>query len=158
MHYFRGWLDYAAGFGDLEGNVWLGLDRIARLTSAGPVELHVYFEKFDGQWAYASYRSFQVASASDRYRLYVSGYAGTAGDSLAYHNEHQFSTFDHSVSGTCPVLYSGAWWYDSCHYSNLNGLYLGGSHSSYADGIDWYFFTGHHYSLKTTIMKIRPLF
>ena len=69
----------------------------------------------------------------------------------------QFSTkdADHDLgSGHCAQDYHGAWWYYYCHLSNLNGLYLRGPHKSYADGINWLAFRGHHYSLKGTEMKI----
>ena len=58
-------------------------------------------------------------------------------------------------SGNCAARFKGAWWYGRCHHSNLNGLYLVGSHTSYADGVNWYHFKKHNYSLKTTEMKIR---
>ena len=70
----------------------------------------------------------------------------------------QFSTKDKDndlASGHCAQMYKGAWWYKVCHHSNLNGLYLNGSHSSFADGVNWYDFRGHHYSLKRAEMKVK---
>ena len=129
------------------------------MTSTYPVELHIYMESFEGESAYASYADFSVGGAISGYILSVSGYSGNAGDALAgVHHGKKFSTFDHDQdrsSGNCAALYKGAWWYGSCHYSNLNSQYLGGNHTSYADGINWRTWKGYYYSLKTTVMKIR---
>lgn len=51
--------------------------------------------------------------------------------------------------------YHGAWWYSDCHSSNLNGLYLGGPHKSYADGVNWKAWRGYNYSYKVSEMKVR---
>lgn len=72
----------------------------------------------------------------------------------------QFSTKDQDNDrgvrvSNCAQHYKGAWWYISCHDSNLNGLYLHGRHASSADGVNWKAFKGHHYSLKRTEMKIK---
>ena len=70
-----------------------------------------------------------------------------------------FSTNDQEndldSSHHCSQHFKGAWWYKSCHHSNLNGLYLNGSHESRADGVNWYSFRGYYYSLKRTEMKVR---
>lgn len=71
----------------------------------------------------------------------------------------QFSTKDEdndAWSDHCAREFKGAWWYRHCHRSNLNGLYLNGSHSSFADGVNWKSFKGHNYSLKRAEMKVKP--
>ena len=86
--------------------------------------------------------------------------SGTAGDSLSAQRGQPFSTKDQdndSSSTNCAVSFKGAWWYEGCHYSNLNGLYHQGKHSSYADGVNWYHWKGYYYSVKRAEMKIRPV-
>ena len=86
---------------------------------------------------------------------------GTAGDSLAqHHNAMAFSTKDRDndqlEENSCAMSFKGAWWYNRCFRSNLNGLYHHGHHSSFADGVNWYHWKGDHYSAKRAEMKIRP--
>uniref|UniRef100_A0A1X7U0C2 Fibrinogen C-terminal domain-containing protein n=1 Tax=Amphimedon queenslandica TaxID=400682 RepID=A0A1X7U0C2_AMPQE len=142
VNFYHSWADYAKGFGDLN-----------RETS-----LRVDLKDFEENKRYATYNSFQVGNAVTKYTLHVSGYGGNAGDSLSNHNGMKFSTYNEdndAYSGNCAATYKGAWWYSHCHSSNLNGLYLVGSHTSYANGVNWYHFKKHYYSLKTTEMKIR---
>ena len=71
----------------------------------------------------------------------------------------QFSTNNNDNdknAASCAQEYKGAWWYNSCHRSNLNGLYLKGQHASHADGVNWKAFRGQKYSLKRTEMKVKP--
>ena len=81
------------------------------------------------------------------------------GDSLALHNGMKFSTKDQdndiSINVWCARKYVSGWWHEWCHESNLNGQYLNGKHSTYADGIEWKTWTGQRYSLKSTKMMIR---
>lgn len=83
------------------------------------------------------------------------------GDSFKQHLGQNFTTYDmdHDLKavGNCAVFHRGAWWYKSCHFSNLNGYYYGGPHITFADGVNWKAWTGYYYSLKTTEMKIRPV-
>ncbi|XP_078605260.1 microfibril-associated glycoprotein 4-like [Branchiostoma floridae x Branchiostoma japonicum] len=156
--FYRGWADYKAGFGKLDGEFWLGNDKLHQLTSQAQYELRVDLEDFEGNSAYAQYQVFTVGSEAARYLLTVGGFNGTAGDSMDHHTGRPFSTKDRdydSSSDSCAQRYKGAWWYGSCHMSNLNGLYHAGSHTS-ADGVNWVAWKGY-YSLKHTEMKIRPI-
>ena len=75
------------------------------------------------------------------------------------HSGMQFSTKDQKNdlwSSSCAKTFKGAWWYKTCHRSNLNGQYLGGHHDTFADGINWKAFRGFKYSLKRSEMKLRP--
>ena len=78
---------------------------------------------------------------------------------LTFCSDMQFSTRDNDndekPDGSCAQKYQGAWWYSYCIHSNLNGLYLIGSHFSFGNGVNWKPFKGYHYSLKRTEMKVK---
>ena len=164
VDFYRNWTDYQQGFGNLHGEFWLGLDKIHRLTSAA-TQLRVDMRDFEGNSSYARYSSFSVGDSVSKYTLSVSGYSGTAGDSLSagtsnvVHDGQQFSTRDQDNDNTnnrdCAQVFKGGWWYNDCHYSNLNGLYHGGYYSSDSDGVFWGTWRGYLYSLKFTEMKLR---
>ena len=160
VDFYRKWNDYKLGFGNLKNEFWLGNDKIHRLTKRKNMMIRFDLEDFNGKKVYAEYKLFYIDGEKDNYRLHVKSYSGTAGDSMTYHNGMQFSTKDRDrdqASGNCATRYSGAWWYKACYYSSLNGKYFKGPHASNANGVSWYHFTGHRYSLKKTEMKIRPL-
>ncbi|XP_019853437.1 PREDICTED: fibrinogen C domain-containing protein 1-like [Amphimedon queenslandica] len=159
VDFYRYWTDYENGFGDLTGEFWLGLSKIHRLTKEGSNTLRVDLGDFDNNTAYANYSTFSVSDGSTEYILTVGGYSGTAGDSLgSYHNGRRFTTRDNDNdlrSGiNCAQQWAGAWWYNSCHYSNLNGRYYKAS-PEYGKGINWRTWTGYDISLKFSEMKTR---
>ena len=156
VDFYRGWNDYKSGFGQLTAEFWLGNDKIHRLTASRPSSLRVELEDWNGVRVYAKYGRFSIGDEQAQYRLEVSSYSGTAGDSLAHHNNMAFSTKDRDNdkwSGDCAVQWTGAWWYGICHESNLNGKYLGNKNDNH--GARWYHFRGT-LSLKFTEMKLRP--
>ena len=118
-------------------------------------------EDFDGQRRYAEYYSITVSNEKDKYQLTVGAYLkGDAGDSLRVHDSMLFSTKDRDNDRSniaCAQHFNGAWWYNNCHTSNLNGGYLRGPHPTiHAAGVNWATFRGDNYSLKTSEIKIRP--
>ena len=151
------WDDYVNGFGDVSGDFWLGLQKIHCLT-ASSTQLRVDLADFNRNEKYAEYRTFSVGDDDDKYRLTVSGYSGTAGNSLTYDNNQQFSTKDQDNddrSDACAQAHTGAWWYSRCGNVNLNGVYYSGPNSPRWKGVFWYHWKGPGYSLKATEMKLR---
>jgi len=156
--FYKNWNEYKNGFGDTQ-NWWLGNDKIAILTGAGWAKSNKEGRidlNYEGEHRHALYSQFKVAGASSKYTLTASGYSGNAGDSLSYHSGHDFGTKDQENNAHgCAKAYKGAWWYGSCHNANLNGVYHGGAHTSYADGVNWNHWKGYHKSMTVSEMKIR---
>ncbi|XP_044034180.1 microfibril-associated glycoprotein 4-like [Siniperca chuatsi] len=162
VNFYRPWDQYKMGFGSAIGEYWLGLENLFHLTLRKQYELLVDMEDFSGNKVFARYSSFSIDPESDGYRLHVSGFTdGGAGDSLNFHNGQKFSTFDKdqdSWPGNCARSFLGAFWYNTCHYANPNGVYRWGADKTlFAVGVDWYHWKGHDYSLKAISMKIRPV-
>ena len=160
--FYRTWIEYKRGFGNLERQFWLGNDRLSMLTKQDSYQLRVDLEDFDGEKRFAQYYSIKVAGELEQYRLNIGPYTkGDAGDSLTAQNGMKFSTKDQdndTYGASCAQVFNGAWWYQSCYDSNLNGGYLRGPHPNiYGSGVNWMAFRGVRYSLKKTEMKIRPI-
>uniref|UniRef100_W5N1E0 Ficolin-1-like n=1 Tax=Lepisosteus oculatus TaxID=7918 RepID=W5N1E0_LEPOC len=161
VDFYRDWNAYKKGFGNQQTEFWLGNDNINALTASGNFQLRIDLKDFDDIATFAKYQSFKILGESDKYKLLLGNFmGGTAGDSLTSHNNQAFSTKeqdnDSYGGGNCATAYSGAWWYNVCHDSNLNGLYLKGHHDSFANGINWHSGKGYNYSYKYSGMKIRP--
>jgi len=135
----RPWSDYKAGFGSIDDNFWLGLEKMHLLTSSQPYRLRVEMQlKNDLRWLSAEYWSFKIGDEpNDKYRLEVSGYSGDAGDALQfrggeqsngqdvgnyYHNGMKFTTpnqdNDENTLGNCAHR-SGGWWFNFCYWACL---------------------------------------
>jgi len=77
VDFYRAWDDYKRGFGNLNGEFWLGLDKIHRLTVSSKNKLRVDLEDLHGSTAFAEYSSFAVASEKAKYQLNLGSYSGT---------------------------------------------------------------------------------
>jgi len=129
VNFYRTWDEYVRGFGDIDGEYWLGLETIHRLTKEG-TEIYFDIENHDGTRDYAHYKSFTVHGATTVYKMNVDkfGYDGTLGELLSYHDNQKFSTFDRDNdkhSGNCAQdLDGGGWWYNGCYrLGNPNGVF-----------------------------------
>ncbi|XP_078576489.1 uncharacterized protein LOC144862097 [Branchiostoma floridae x Branchiostoma japonicum] len=158
----RNWEEYKLGFGNKSGEYWLGNENIHLLTMRKNYKLRITLEDWNADTRFAEYSTFRLSGESDGYRLHLSGYSGTAGDTMAGNNGQRFSTVDRDNDASsyhCSQRSGqGGWWFRSCGASYLNGRYLGncGSSCSYRQGVMWYHWRGFSYSLKSVSMKIRP--
>ncbi|GCC34237.1 fibrinogen like 1B isoform X1 [Chiloscyllium punctatum] len=178
VNFNRGWDDYKSGFGSFQGRkdeYWLGNEKMHQILAAGKYLVKFDLTDWNGDKRYATYEKFYISDEKDKYRLTFGAYDGNAGDALsgglvpefqwsASHNGMQFSTPDQDndryLQGSCSQETQCGWWFNRCHAANLNGKYYrhGNYTGKYDKGIIWFTWTGWWYSLKNTVMKIRPLY
>ncbi|KXJ15606.1 Fibrinogen C domain-containing protein 1 [Exaiptasia diaphana] len=166
VDFYREWNDYthAGGMGGLVVNLLashrcgpgsipghgpyassgLALTRFTDWTSQTKKLLRVDLEDFEGKSAYAEYDYFALAS--------------TAGNSLSYHLNERFTTKDQDNDGAgyrnCAKERKGAWWYDDCSYSNLNGRYSHVAGYAGTDGVNWYTWKGSSACLEDHVANL----
>lgn len=164
LNFYRGWLEYQTGFGNIGGEFFIGLDKLHALTSSAVHELLITLQDFEGNSRYARYNLFAIGNEKEDYALNLLGeYEGDAGDSLTYHAGSKFSTFDNDNDGcvdcSCAQSRNGAWWYNWCDMSNLNGKYFEENYNKTPlyQGMYWDGFNGPSYSLRAVRMMIRPV-
>ncbi|XP_034481223.1 ficolin-1-like isoform X3 [Drosophila innubila] len=161
VNFNRNWTEYKNGFGDLNGEFFMGLDKIHEMTAERNQELLVLLEDFEGNKRFEKYDKYAIGNESQQYELHTLGKAsGTAGNSFYHHRGGKFSTFDRHNDGEsyihCADLLTGAWWYTPfgfCQFCKLTGTY---GNNDEDEGVTWYSFRGPKYSLKKAVMMIRP--
>lgn len=125
------WQSYKHGFGDLQGNHWLGNEYMHLLTNQNAFSVRFVITDSQGQTKYAEYQSFKVDDEDSGYALRLGNYTGDAGDSLTTigewgtHDNMRFSTKDKDndrrASTNCALDNGGGWWYDNCYSALLTG-------------------------------------
>ncbi|XP_065083729.1 ficolin-1-like [Ochlerotatus camptorhynchus] len=154
----RNWTDYRDGFGSLQGEFWLGLEKMHQIIRGGRYQLLVVLQDFYGAVVTAQYDNFTIGCEMDRYRLeYGEFLNGTVSDSLLNSNGMQFSTPDSdndldSTEPSCAEYYTSGWWFNACHEANLNGVY---DKYRRSNTMSWYNFYYNHQCLKAARMMIR---
>ena len=180
--FYLDWNSYKNGFGKLEGEFWLGLEKmhlltgtaaafkvqflqnIFRLTGYEYNELLIELVDWDDKEVYARYKTFKVGPAEDQYTMEIlRGYSGTAGDYFSQEAGMKFTTKDRDndlwAEGNCADWSNAGWWYRSCKRTHLSGKLLGKTFppSDIWKRTYWIGSNGKDYSLKEVRMMVRPL-
>ncbi|KAB0336350.1 hypothetical protein E2I00_018178, partial [Balaenoptera physalus] len=152
------WENYKHGFGRLDGEFWLGLEKIYSLVQQSNYILRIELEDWKDNKHYIEY-SFHLGDHETNYTLHLVEIAGNVPNALPEHKDLMFSTWDHKAKGhfNCPER--GWWCHDVCGENNLNGKYNKPKAKTKPErrrGICWKSQNGRLYSIKSTKMLIRP--
>ncbi|OWF45507.1 uncharacterized protein LOC110456946 [Mizuhopecten yessoensis] len=129
VNFSRNWADYVGGFGDLQGDFWLGLEYIHMLTSRG-VQLIIDMVSDAGELYRYTYEGFSVKNASTSYQLSsgndTSVNCTRGGYGLQLNSGHPFATYDRPDVNNCSTGFTthepvSGWWFWSCTFFNING-------------------------------------
>ena len=147
VDFYRDWSQYVAGFGNITGDFWMGLQDIHTICPPSkPCDLRVDIrddQLNNGQLYSAQYTRFSLSGFTDNYQLHIYGiYNGTAGDALRLSKGYPFSTYDRDNDRhrlNCAEYSHGGWWYAGCTFSNLNGAWgHRGTSGRHEDGLAWH--------------------
>ena len=131
----RDWVDYVNGFGDVDGNYWIGLEEIHQLTTAHDVSLFINIETFDGEPFTLKLETFLVGNSASNYSMNFTAYTHSS-DRVNFqlfntnYDGLMFTTRDRdndlrNNANCASGLRNGGWWYHGCGHVNLNGNYEG---------------------------------
>ncbi|CAI5773331.1 Angiopoietin like 5 [Podarcis lilfordi] len=178
VEFQRTWSDYLNGFGDLEGEFWLGLRNIFHIANQKTASfmLYVGLEAEDDTYAYASYDSFWLEDEACSFKIHLGRYSGNAGDAFRGYRKQDnqntlpFSTYDMDNDGCNPACSlqeqpvkscsnfseKTGWWFSQCGLANLNGVHRV-TRRMLATGIRWETWTVNDKPVKirSVSMKIR---
>nr|XP_034320067.1 microfibril-associated glycoprotein 4 isoform X7 [Crassostrea gigas] len=167
VNFFQILDSYKNGFGHPSGEHWIGNDNLHKLTTLGTTDLYVRLEAFSGDWYFAKYGDFSVADESDGYRLRLKAgsYEGNAGDAMGSHESTDPSGMNFSIRdidydyapAECTKGRLGAWWYNNCTLTNLNGIYGNGLCLTHGYCNFWYPINDSIVGVKTSYMMVRRL-
>ncbi|NXH22746.1 ANGL3 protein, partial [Bucco capensis] len=156
------WDAYMNGFGDLNEEFWLGLNKTYSITKQGNYILRIELQDWKDNKRYIHY-AFSLGGPETNYTLQLSRISGSIPNALPEQTELHFSTADHDVDiikdFNCPENYLGGWWHSECEETNLNGKYVTPRSRGRLDrrkGLYWKPKKGRYYLLKSTKIMIHP--
>ena len=142
----KDWHEYERGFGS-DGNFWIGLNRIHRLSSKGRNILTI---SADNQTS-INYSGFWVDDASSRYTMHAGPKHNKGYDPLETSKGRPFTVPDGGIDGCANEFTSGWWFGRRCRLIDIN---LNGRHNS----TGWNKIFMQYWHVKTCRMTIQRTF
>lgn len=139
--FFRPWVDYVNGFGDLSHDFWLGIKHIHALTSQSPYEVRLDMTDFDNISRFATYDGFSLSDEAHRYEISFGEYSGGTDPAPDVEN--------------CAILWESVWWFKSCYTAHIEDEEQEGPNSKWLE-VMWGYWRGYNYPPKKSEIKIRP--
>ncbi|KAH8322854.1 hypothetical protein KR059_008961, partial [Drosophila kikkawai] len=95
VDFYRNLSDYRMGFGDLNGEFFIGLDKLHQLTKLQQHELLVRLQFFNRSTQFASYDNFLVGGEQQNFALLSIGeFSGSAANGLLWNLNRMYTTRD----------------------------------------------------------------
>ncbi|XP_026998312.1 angiopoietin-related protein 4 [Tachysurus fulvidraco] len=159
------WNEYQNGFGNLDGEFWLGLEKMYHVTKDEDFILKIQMTDWRNELQSVQYRihlngehsnySLQILESSDGN---LESSLSTESSSLPFSTRDRDNDRKHDFN--CAKHLSGGWWFSNCGRSNLNGRYFitpPKQRHQRKQGMFWKTWHGRYYSLKSTVMMILPV-
>ncbi|XP_034472668.1 ryncolin-4-like [Drosophila innubila] len=146
------WKSYVDGFGSLQGEFFLGLEKLHLITNSQTYQLCIKVVDSSNIQYNAYYDYFEIGNSSAYYKLNsVGNLKGSSYNPMRISEQMVFTTYDfnNNMPYNCPNTYGGGWWYtQQCHGINLNG--------PYRSFLYWPTKKQKYIRFKRVDMKIRP--
>ncbi|XP_074061132.1 angiopoietin-related protein 4 [Macrotis lagotis] len=163
VDFHQPWEAYKSGFGDPNGEFWLGLEKVHHITGDRGSRLSVQLLDWEGN-VQSVQIPFHLGGEDTAYSLKLTGpVAGELGPATEDGLSLPFSTWDRDhdlrTDLNCAQNLSGGWWFSTCGHTNLNGKYfhsLPRQRHQRKQGIFWKTWRGRYYPLQATTMLIQP--
>ncbi|XP_074543892.1 angiopoietin-related protein 4 [Halichoeres trimaculatus] len=161
------WQAYEKGFGSLNGEFWLGLEKMHAIAKDGSYILNIKLADWSGD--VASIRlPFQLGGEETKYSLQIretrtfspleTSLGTDASSGLPFSTRDQDN--DQKNDTNCAKHLSGGWWFSNCGRSNLNGRYFQSpppkQRHQRKQSIFWKTWRGRYYPLKSSKIMIAP--
>ncbi|CAL8343829.1 unnamed protein product [Merluccius merluccius] len=162
VNFDQTWEQYEDGFGDFQGEFWLGLKKMHALVAHGDSVLRIEVDDWKLGRRFVEY-NLRLGGAEDNYVIHLERPIGDLPDAMSNQTGMMFSTKDRDndsqQDASCAASYTGGWWFSACGDANLNGRYVHMRPKNRLDRrseIQWRPNRRSSFSLRFTQISIRP--